>query len=220
MNENLDLTKILKGCPKGTKLYSVVHGDVTFDYIDISDCNEYPIVITLNNDYDGYESFTKDGRMYAEYDAECILFPSKDNHDWSTFKVPNKLPKTWEEFCKNNPIKDGEYYITANGYISKSIIDNREDGDQNLLPNKETAEAMLALCQLIQLRDCYNDGWKPDWKDKTSGNYKYCIEVDSDNIVFENWYAVQRILVFKTRELRSEFFNNFKDLINIAKPLL
>ena len=30
MNENLDLTKILDGCPKGTKFYSSNYGDVTF----------------------------------------------------------------------------------------------------------------------------------------------------------------------------------------------
>lgn len=41
MNENIDLTKILKDCPKGWKLYSTIFGDVTFCYIDESD--EYPI---------------------------------------------------------------------------------------------------------------------------------------------------------------------------------
>ena len=31
MNENIDLTKILEGCPKGTKLYSSVYGEVEFE---------------------------------------------------------------------------------------------------------------------------------------------------------------------------------------------
>ena len=30
MNENIDLTKILKDCPKGWKLYSSVYGEVKF----------------------------------------------------------------------------------------------------------------------------------------------------------------------------------------------
>ena len=34
MNENIDLTKILKDCPKGTKLYSTIYGVVRFDEID------------------------------------------------------------------------------------------------------------------------------------------------------------------------------------------
>ena len=34
MNENIDLTKILKDCPKGTKFYSNVLGEVAFICID------------------------------------------------------------------------------------------------------------------------------------------------------------------------------------------
>ena len=35
MNENIDLTQILKDCPKGTKFYSTVLGEVTFkDIVD------------------------------------------------------------------------------------------------------------------------------------------------------------------------------------------
>lgn len=216
MNENLDLTKILKDCPKGTKLYSIIHGDVTLDYIYINDCDKYPIIVNIGRD--SFESFTKDGRLYKEYDGECMLFPSKDNRDWSTFKVPNKLPKTWEEFCKNNPINRNEYWIDFDSTIIHSEFGERENVDRNLLPNEEYAKAMLALCQLIQLRNCYNEGWQPNWRDNKS--CKYCIEIDRYNIVFDNWYSLQRILAFKTKELRNEFFNNFKDLIEIAKPLL
>ena len=28
MNENIDLTKILDGCPKGTKLYDTLYGEL------------------------------------------------------------------------------------------------------------------------------------------------------------------------------------------------
>ena len=35
MNENLDLTKILEGCPVGTKFYSILQGEVSFINIDI-----------------------------------------------------------------------------------------------------------------------------------------------------------------------------------------
>lgn len=38
MNENIDLTKILKDCPKGTKFYSPLFGEITFlgiiDYVN------------------------------------------------------------------------------------------------------------------------------------------------------------------------------------------
>ena len=37
------------------------------------------------------KEFTADGKFYCDYkNGECVLFPSKENHDWSTFKVPKK----------------------------------------------------------------------------------------------------------------------------------
>ena len=215
MNENLDLTKILKDCPKGTKLYSTVYGYVTLNDVDIEHNRTYPILVNTNKEC--FKSFTKDGRIYDGYDAECVLFPSKDNRYWSTFKVPNKLPKTWEEFCENHPVTEKECWITMNSDIECSGIGKRINQDKNLFPNKEYAEAMLALCQLIQLRDCYNEGWKPDWLDNTT---KYTISFFNENIVCNDNVSYQKVLAFKTRELRNEFFNNFKDLIEIAKPLL
>ena len=81
--ENLDLTKILKDCPKGTKLYSTIHGVVTFEGIHMSDA--YPIQV---ESIDGeVKKFTSEGLYIFEFDGECVLFPSKDNRDWSTFYV-------------------------------------------------------------------------------------------------------------------------------------
>lgn len=101
MNENIDLTKILKGCPKGTKLYSLVHGEVKFQQIELS--FTYPIVIKLK---DGLiEMLTSNGKLLNRYDGECILFPSKDQRDWSKFTAPwykkEKFdPKTLKPFDK------------------------------------------------------------------------------------------------------------------------
>lgn len=81
----LDLVEILKNCPKGTRLYSTVRGEVEFDHID-SD-KDYPIYTTNK---DSLALFTGDGKYYIEYGGECVLFPSKDQRDWSKFKVPVK----------------------------------------------------------------------------------------------------------------------------------
>lgn len=80
----LDLVKILKDCPRGMKLYSTIHGEVILDQVNNID-GYYPIVVKYN---DGQIGFTRDGKYYIEYDGECILFPSKDQRDWSKFKVP------------------------------------------------------------------------------------------------------------------------------------
>ena len=83
MNENLNLVEILKDCPKGTKLYSSVFGEVELDHIDIR--ANYPIVIILK-DLDVRECLTTEGTLFTEYDGECILFPSREQRDWSKFK--------------------------------------------------------------------------------------------------------------------------------------
>ena len=83
MNENIDLTKILKDCPKGTKFYSTCLGEVVFDHI--SDNMIYPIYVQANgNNY----TFTKNGQKYSWANSECTIFPSRQQRDWSKFTAP------------------------------------------------------------------------------------------------------------------------------------
>ena len=97
MNEKLNLVEILKDCPKGTKLYSTNFGVVEFDGIGTNP--NYPIVVSHIG---GFEKFAKDGKLYCICDGECVLFPSKEQRDWSKFK-PKKHkfnPKTLQPFDK------------------------------------------------------------------------------------------------------------------------
>ena len=97
MNENLNLVEILKDCPEGTKLYSPIIGEVEFKRIKYCD---YPIV-TCSKNGNRILSFTKDGLFFSE--GECImLFPSKDQRDWSQFKQkqPKFDPKTLQPYDK------------------------------------------------------------------------------------------------------------------------
>ena len=82
MNENIDLTKILDGCPAGTEFYHVVFGKVAFKGVSEG---EYPIQL---EPIDRYRQIflTKDGKLWSMYNGECILFPSKDQRDWSKFE--------------------------------------------------------------------------------------------------------------------------------------
>ena len=102
MNENLDLIKILKDCPKGTKLWSSVFGDCEFSTIDFTGII-YPIKcqITTKDRRTTYVGFTKNGRLDIQYEnAGCVLFPSEENMDWSTFRI-TKEHKCFEPFHKN-----------------------------------------------------------------------------------------------------------------------
>ena len=97
----LNLVETLKGCPKGTKLYSPIYGDVEFVCVLQNEGVEYPIQTKISDDT--IEGFTKDGRMFAEYKGECMLFPSREERDWSNFKPkqpkqPKFDPKTLNPF--------------------------------------------------------------------------------------------------------------------------
>ena len=141
----------------------------------------------------------------------------KDNSTFEKIvfrKIDNNLPKSWKEFGEvegwfvNNRCEI-DYYDEG---------DSTNDMDKNLFPTEEEAEACIALSQLCQLRDRYNDGWKPDWN--ITSETKYVIEV-SKNTMVKNFYGNRhKILAFKTEELRDKFLENFRDLIEIAKPLL
>ena len=110
MNENIDLTKILKDCPKGTEFWCKIYGKITFEEIRYSDSptnypgSLYPILIidSLGN----HRVLTKDGKFDSRFnDSECVLFPSKDQRDWSKFSAPwykkEKFdPKTLKWFDK------------------------------------------------------------------------------------------------------------------------
>lgn len=104
MNENIDLTKILKNCPVGTEFYHLIYDKVYFFGIDLKDI-DYPIHLSNCKDYMTNITLTKNGKHLAGFDGECILFPSKDQRDWSKFTAPwykkEKFdPKTLKPFDK------------------------------------------------------------------------------------------------------------------------
>lgn len=86
----MNIAEILKKCPRGTKLYSSLFGEVILDCV--KDGVEYPIRCLASDG--GYPFFMSDGRYFGDYtDAECVLFPSKDQRDWNKFVVPDQKPK-------------------------------------------------------------------------------------------------------------------------------
>ena len=79
---------------------------------------------------DGYE-IDRDNSTF-----ECIKFK----------RIEKKPPKTWEEFCENNPLKVGESWTAGDSMIFtaeesfNSLETRREtrrvDEDKNVLPSK------------------------------------------------------------------------------------
>ena len=124
------------------------------------------------------------------------------------------LSKTWEEFCKNNPINDGEVALNSCSVIFPLIAHRTRytDIDKCSLPNSSAAKAHMALMQLHQLRDYYRGNINPSL-------YRYSIirNLANNLIVIQD---TTRFLSFPTKERASEFLHNFRDLIKQAEDLI
>ena len=86
-NEELNLAELLKDCPVGTKLYSTVCGEVEFVEVT-KDSSIFPIITRDSNSIK--QVFTKKGCYIDSGFAECVLFPSKEQRDWSKYQRPLK----------------------------------------------------------------------------------------------------------------------------------
>lgn len=104
MNENIDLIKILDGCPEGTEFYSDTFGKLFFYCIEPA---HSLYRVAFRDRTDRYCPFRKNGTFYANEDPECPVnvFPSKNQRDWSKFvrfwdkpKIERFDPKTLKPF--------------------------------------------------------------------------------------------------------------------------
>lgn len=155
MNENLNLVEILKDCPKGTKLYSTVFGEVEFKCIGENAL--YPIIVKVNDE--NFESFTADGRMIIRFDGECALFPSREERDWSKFtsNKPKFDPKTlipfdrvlqfdtlnaiWTcDFYSHKINEDVQYPYECIGAVSNRVIPYNEETKHLIGTSEEAPE--------------------------------------------------------------------------------
>ena len=134
-------------------------------------------------------------------------------------KKEKELPKTWKKCA----IIVNEFELFN---IDSEVVDfNLNDptmllgkDDYRIVP-KGLGNPMLALCQLLICRNAWwkQLGWKPDW-DKP--DEKHCIvrkgeAADKQIKSFESC-----ILAFPTYEVRDQFLDSFRDLIEEAKELL
>ncbi len=131
-------------------------------------------------------------------------------------KSKKELPKTWEECYKL--LGRGEF-INDFCYICGYTCNEAGVNEKNILPTG-LGKPMLALCQLLVCREIYRQGWKPDWTNRKEN--KYCIinEINKINKIAKITYFTSKVLSFQSEEVRDEFLENFKDLIEEAKELI
>lgn len=152
---------------------------------------------------DGKKAIWKDGKVVFE-------------------DIKPQLPKTWEEFCKQNPVRETEYFLNNCCYLiiatEKGGRIRSEETDKNLLPSKQAAEAHLALMQLHQLRDAWREGWLPDWTNDKQNKYailSFRCEYEITPLNFRS-----RFLTFQDKKRADEFYECFRDLIEKAGDLI
>ena len=136
-----NLVELLKG-REGMKLYSPICGECELIRVDTQ--SDFPIRVTKNGEI--MYAFTFLGQYSPQEDAECLLFPSKEERSWENFQVGR--------------VKKGEWYYlvdTRNGVEVFSYQDNRDEIDDVLFASgnyfftKEEAEKFAKKVKRIFL---------------------------------------------------------------------
>lgn len=113
-------------------------------------------------------------------------------------RVSTALPKDWNEIIPSLGEMD---------FITASVPDGM-------------GNATRILCDLICARNAWwkQLGWEPDWTERDTP--KHVIRYCAGDIVTDESYQLNVILAFPTAEVRDQFLEAFKDLIEKAKELL
>lgn len=130
----------------------------------------------------------------------------------------SQLPKTWEEYCENTYCKG--YYLNSSSRIKPftgEVCNTKlqSECDKNTFESIENAEAILALCQLIRLRDEYNEHIPVADINIYPCAIKFDVEYD-EYIIIPIVINLQykSLFVFHNEELAQEFIKNFKPLLD------
>lgn len=213
--QELNLCEILKYCPQGETFWSPMLNGVKFLYIDEE--RQMIIVETIEGHFTWEINADATISIDEVTSPEIMLYPSREQRDWTKVNYEKKLPKTWKKFCENYPRKKDEAYFDMGSQIcifSQDYEYRTEDTDKNIMPSKQAAEAHLALIQLHQLRDCWREGWVPDWTD--DNQIKYVIYNPEGEFRIGRFSRTRRFLAFQDEKRAEEFKDCFIDLIRKA----
>ena len=106
----------------------------------------------------------------------------------------NPLPRSWEEYCR----KYGHVCLSTR-YTNISL---KYD----------------ALLKLEQLRNCWRQGWVPNWNDETQT--KYCVCCYRGIFETNMFWDKSHFLSFPTKKIAEEFLECFRGLIKQAGDLI
>lgn len=161
-----NISKLLKDCPKGTKLYSPLCGECYFDRLNMG-----TIICKKQNTQE--ITFTSEGYYMLPVfdDCECVIFPSKECRDWSKFQRPFKdgdILISGLDNCGNNPFifKQTNGIGNAQCYCAINCFEQLTLNNDNWTPIKgcrlATEEEKQKLFQVIE-----DNGYKWNAETKT-----------------------------------------------------
>ena len=145
----MNIAEILKDCPRGTRLYSPIYGELSL--VSVKTGMLYPIFCRIKRNGNTV-SYTEDGKSYTK-DAEPTLFSSKGQRDWSKFGVsdqkqePELKPfdkvlvrdideQEWECSLFSH-IDEEDYYVCVGSWWLQCIP---YEGNEHLLGTKNKPE--------------------------------------------------------------------------------
>ena len=169
-------------------------------------------------------------KFFSKYRLEPLCMQSSFFYD-----EKGNMTSAWDRTCETPTLSTRPYKVNLEGFEQKSLVPSFEDAVKWLQENNrhtvsisddsratfftkgESYSAFEALRKLTILREYYNEGWQPDWEDEEE---KFSIQVcEGEFHTFES-IECQRVLSFKTEEIRDKFLEDQRELLEIAKPLL
>lgn len=124
-------------------------------------------------------------------------------------------PTNWAELVRMCKGKESFWYYTPTDEVVKGQFEDCIAFGE--FEDKETAEAFSALWKLLSYRKAWIGEWKPDW---TSCDAKFIIITNKNNIENSLNYNISNVMSFPTKKMRDDFYESFKHLLEVAKPLL
>ena len=154
-------------------------------------------------------------------------FDKVDNNKIILKPIKSNYPKTYEECCEVlfNDKSYAEYiFIPAKVCTSYHRGDFITELPFEIVPYETTIRRFY---KLLICRDAYwhiageqmglGKLWKPDWN---GHEFKYGLKFMGHRIEKTSEMTISHVICFPTEEMRDEFYNNFKDLIEQCKEFL
>ncbi len=135
---------------------------------------------------------------------ECEIVLTEDQQT-EIEKISKKPVKRWEDLGRIRG-----YYIDDKSIIRAGGV-TAHDMNRNSFTTENQAKGVLAMSQLSQLMKDVNGDWKPEWK--AGSLTKDCIVFRCNKAVASNWSEIAQFLAFPTAEIRDQFLEDHKELI-------